>query len=116
MTTPGERGKARIETVVVWRKWPEDPPPKLPQGHYERFLVYTGKSMYGRDMVQECSWLFEQWHLRHDGCSEVTNMVQWWCELPKPPVPEEEERVEIDGHGNICKRRMSTAPEREEAV
>jgi len=65
---------------VVWHAWPDDPPPRLTSGQYERYLVATSTHVF------ECSWLFGGWHQRHDGCSEVTDQVKFWAEKPKPPV------------------------------
>jgi len=70
-----------IQGTITWHRFPEERPPALCAGQYERYLVAVDAK------VTECSWLFGGWHLRHDGCSEITGLVHHWAELPKAPTP-----------------------------
>lgn len=55
-------------------------PPPLEAGQYERYLVATKQGG-----VLQCSWLFGEWHIRHDGCSNITENVTHWMPLPTHP-------------------------------
>ena len=76
------------KVTLTWHKFPDDPPPTLETGQYEKYLVALNNGY-----VLECSWLFGKWHERHDGCSERTEQVRWWTEKPKAP----NDRTMIDG-------------------
>ncbi len=73
-----------VDMGIVWYKFPDVSPEELDPGQYERYLVSlkTGH-------VFECSWLFGGWHTRHDGCSDRTKEVQWWCKKPAAPAGEQ---------------------------
>jgi len=68
------------DVTITWHKFPEDPPPALEYGRYQRYMIALDN-----DYVMECSWLNSKWHERHDGCSERTKQVQWWSEKPEAP-------------------------------
>jgi len=67
-------------TSIIWRKFPDDPPPALDYGQYKSYLVALKDKR-----VFECSWLFGGWHTRQDGCGDRTKEVLYWCRKPKFP-------------------------------
>lgn len=69
-----------VTTEVEWHKWPLDRPNQLIWGQYKRYIVARRNGH-----VFECSWLNGGWHERHDGCSDVTDQIAWWCEKPTAP-------------------------------
>ena len=70
-----------ILTTCYWRSFPDNPPKKLPSGQCETFLVAVESGN-----VFECSWLNNGWHKRHDGYSDITKSVRYWCAKPESPV------------------------------
>jgi len=73
---------------IEWHKFPSDPPASLKWGQYKTCIV---KTKSGNTLA--CSWLFSGWHERHDGCSDMTNYVIAWCEMPKGPKLKEEKEI-----------------------
>lgn len=61
--------------VTQWYKFPESPPRKI--NGYRKYIVCTEGGQ-----VYECSWMNNGWHIRMNGCSEVTDYVVAWCEYP----------------------------------
>lgn len=72
---------ANEKSGINWKEFPKEKPTLLSWGQYERYLVIVE----GLKNPIECSWLFDGWHKRHDGCSDITHLVKYFTELPKKP-------------------------------